>query len=66
MVGCLDDLLDVGVRVPEGSRTTSLHGGYLKECVLYDYQYARDLSPRFAQSDKALQGHPLARARGLG
>jgi hypothetical protein len=59
-----NDTLDVDVSVVRGSRTTSLRGGYLKECVLYNYDFARNLSPNFAQSDQALKGHPVARAEG--
>jgi hypothetical protein len=58
------DPIDVEVKLPPGSRTTSLRGGYLKECTLYDYAMERDLSARFAGSDRARQGHPLARAEG--
>jgi hypothetical protein len=58
------DPLDVEVTLPPGSRTTSLHGGHLKECTLYDYAFDRDLSARSAGSDRARQGHALAKAEG--
>jgi hypothetical protein len=63
------DPLPVGVTLPPGSRTTSLRGGYLKACVLYDYAYQSELSrpfndARYADSTKALRGHALARAEG--
>jgi hypothetical protein len=58
------DLVDVSVSLAPGSRTTSLRGGYLKECVLYNYDFARNLSASFAQSNQALKGHGVARASG--
>ena len=58
------DPIDVDVALPEGSRTTSLHGGTLRACSLYNYEYARNLSPRFAQSGGTLMGDRLARAEG--
>jgi hypothetical protein len=59
-----DDLIDVSVTLAPGSRTTSLRGGYLKECVLYNYDFVRNLSAKFAQSDQALRGHGVVRASG--
>jgi hypothetical protein len=59
------DPLDVEIRLPPESKTTSLRGGRLVETVLVNYEYARNLSPRYANSDQALIGHPLAQASGL-
>src|SRR5262249_20729179 len=58
------DLFDINVSLAPGSRTTSLRGGYLKECVLYNYDFVRNLSANFAQSDQALKGHRVALASG--
>jgi hypothetical protein len=58
------DPIDVEVTLPQGSRTTSLRGGTLRACSLYNYEYARNLSARFAQSDRTLMGDRLARAEG--
>jgi hypothetical protein len=60
-----NDLLDVEVRLPPDSKTTSLRGGRLVETVMVNYEYARNLSSRYAQSDQVLLGHPLAHASGL-
>jgi hypothetical protein len=59
-----NDPIDVNVSLVPGSRTTSLRGGYLKECVLYNYDFVRNLSTNFAQSDQALKGHKVAQASG--
>jgi hypothetical protein len=59
------DPLPVEVRLPPESKTTSLRGGRLIDTVLVNYEYARNLSPRYANSDQALTGHPLAHAAGL-
>jgi flagellar basal body P-ring protein FlgI len=59
-----DDLIDVEVTLPPGSRTTSLRGGRLIECMLYNYDSARNLSGQAVNSDAMLKGHPLAKAEG--
>ena len=57
------ELLDVMVTLPPGSKTTSLKGGWLKECLLRNSELAGNINP-----DKAgrgiIQGHILARAQG--
>jgi hypothetical protein len=61
------DPLDVEVTLPPGSRTTSLRGGRLFECRLYNYDFAGHLDPRLAGTEsgqRPLQGHPLAKAEG--
>jgi hypothetical protein len=58
------DPIDVEVTLPEGSRTTSLHGGTLRVCTLFNYEYARNLSARFAGSERTLMGDRLVRAEG--
>jgi hypothetical protein len=60
-----NDYIDVDVTLPPGSRTTSLRGGRLITCDLFNYDLAKNLSERAANSDVALKGHPLARAEGL-
>src|SRR5262245_483901 len=40
-----NDPLDVEITLPPGSRTTSLRGGRLRRCVLYNYEYLHNLSP---------------------
>jgi hypothetical protein len=58
------DIIDVEITLPPQSKTTSLRGGYLKECVLYNYDTTHNLSPTFAGSNRPLLGHPLAKAEG--
>jgi hypothetical protein len=68
------DPLDVEVVLPEGCHTTSLRGGYLQECLLYNYDSRADLSGKLNQAngnsapqavgDGLLLGHPLAQAEG--
>jgi flagellar basal body P-ring protein FlgI len=60
-----NDKLDVEITLPPGSRTTSLRGGRLVACDLYNYELARNLSERAANADTAFKGHPLARAEGM-
>ncbi|MEZ6057837.1 MAG: flagellar basal body P-ring protein FlgI [Planctomycetaceae bacterium] len=50
------DLIDVEIRVPEGSDTTSLQGGYLLECSLSEQAYA--------QGRGMLEGRAVAKAEG--
>lgn len=59
------DLIDVDVTLPPGSRTTSLRGGRLLSCELFNYDLAKNLSERAANSDAMLKGHPQARAEGM-
>jgi hypothetical protein len=61
------DRLDVDVTLPPGSRTTSLRGGYLKECLLYNYEFAANLAApdsKYRNSTAALPGHPVVKAEG--
>lgn len=50
------DLIDVEIRVPEGSETTNLQGGYLLECSLTERAYA--------QGRGMLEGKSVAKAEG--
>lgn len=62
-----DDTIDVEVTLPENSKTSSLRGGYLKECYLYNYGNKRELSEDYARrggDNRYLIGHPVARAEG--
>lgn len=58
------DPIDVQLTLPQGSRATSLRGGTLRECVLYNYESARNLDPNYQGPDTALAGHPLVKAKG--
>src|SRR5262245_12358227 len=57
------DKLDLEISLPPGSRTTSLRGGYLRKCSLYNFDYTSHLNPA-ATSNQALRGHPIVRAEG--
>jgi hypothetical protein len=58
------DPIDVDVTVPPQSKTTSLRGGYLVECLLYNHENVRNLDPTYTGPDLSLRGHALARAEG--
>jgi hypothetical protein len=57
------DTLDVEVTLDPQSKTTSLRGGKLFDCVLRDYSTTRMID-REAKSNTLLEGHILAKARG--
>lgn len=70
-----DDLLDVEVTLPPQSKTTSLRGGSLQECLLYNYDSSHNLAnmlqkanpdyqPRETMPNYSRKGHPLAKASG--
>jgi hypothetical protein len=61
------DPVDIQVTLPPRSKATSLRGGYLKKCVLYNYDYTRNLSnnPNYSGDTTALKGHRLAMAEGM-
>jgi hypothetical protein len=58
------DPIDVVVSLPPGSQATSLRGGYLHSCRLFNYDFAGNLIPRYSGNQGMLKGHPLARAEG--
>jgi hypothetical protein len=58
------DPLDVEVTLPRESKTTRLHGGQLIDCVLYNYDSARNVDPSYAGPDRVLKGHGVAKAEG--
>jgi hypothetical protein len=58
------DPLDVEITLPRESKTTSLRGGELVECVLFNYESKKHLDKNSDGSDAYLQGHPVAKAEG--
>jgi hypothetical protein len=58
------DKIDVEVMLPRDSRATSLRGGKLRKCKLYNYDFAQRLSPRYTGPAGVLKGHPIAEAAG--
>jgi hypothetical protein len=58
------DPLDVEIVLPPQSKVTSLRGGYLKQCVLYNYANAKDIAPSVSSADELVVGHPVASAEG--
>jgi hypothetical protein len=68
-----NDSVDISVTVPESSRTTSLRGGMLEECVLYNFDSTRNLSAAVGaatgrdpanRADAMVRGHPYVKAEG--
>lgn len=59
-----DDKIDVVVKLPPGSKATSLRGGVLRRCALYNYDFAKNLRPDYQGGDKMMIGHKLALAGG--
>jgi hypothetical protein len=58
------DPLDIELTVPRESKTTSLRGGQLVECTLYNYETKKHLDKNYEGSDAFLRGHPVAKAEG--
>ncbi len=58
------DPLDIVVTLPEGSKCSSLEGGYLQETVLRNHDTTRHLSPEYAGGNRMIAGHVLVRAKG--
>jgi hypothetical protein len=58
------DRIDLDISVPPGSKVTSLRGGYLRECVLRNYDSTKNLDPNYGGGDRVLRGHVLAKAKG--
>src|SRR5579883_3498320 len=50
--------------LPPRSKATSLRGGYLQECVLFNYDYAKRVDPEYTGPDRALKGNTMAKASG--
>ncbi len=67
------DTIDIEVTLPPGSKATSLRGGTLLECQLYNFDSASNVRRHLAQqgdyqpsstADGLLMGHPLVKAKG--
>lgn len=60
------DRFDVSIKLPDGSKTTSLAGGYLELCMLHDYQTEANLSnsAKYQNSNRFVKGHILSHAKG--
>jgi hypothetical protein len=58
------DPLDVEVTLPPGSEATSLRGGYLRKCYLFNYDFTKNLVPTSAGGNRPVLGHPVAVAEG--
>jgi flagellar basal body P-ring protein FlgI len=60
------DPIDVVVSLPPGSQATSLRGGYLHSCRLFNYDFTGNLTtrPNYTGPQGMLKGHALARAEG--
>jgi hypothetical protein len=59
-----DDPIDLEVALPPKTRATSLRGGYLRKCLLFNYDFAGNLSQTYGAPNQALMGHKLVRAEG--
>jgi hypothetical protein len=59
-----DDPIEVQVKLPPGSKATSLRGGFLNKCKLYNYDFARNLRPDYNGAENMLFGHPKGYAEG--
>lgn len=62
-----NDPIDLEVILPRNSRATSLRGGFLHKCYLFNYDFAERLSPRADPNGPhgLLRGHPLVEAEGM-
>jgi hypothetical protein len=58
------DRIDVEVKLPPGSKATSLRGGVLHKCFLKDYALARQLKPDYKGPANMFEGHTLVVAEG--
>ena len=59
------DPIDVEVALPPRSgKATSLRGGYLRACLLYNYDYTKHLNPNYNGSNQALKGDRCAACEG--
>jgi flagellar basal body P-ring protein FlgI len=59
------DPIDVEVNLPEGSKATSLQGGYLERSFLRNYASLNQIAPNLSQgSTGSASGHVLAEAEG--
>lgn len=60
------DPIDLEVMLPRNSKATSLRGGYLHKCLLFNYDFAERLAPSADPNGPhgLLRGHPLVKAEG--
>jgi len=58
------DPIDLEVTLPAGSRATSLRGGCLRKCMLFNYDFAERLNPDPNGPHGMLRGHPIVEAEG--
>lgn len=58
------EALDLEIVVPRESRTTSLRGGQLLRCVLFEHASKKSLSEKYAGPDGTVAGHGLVKAEG--
>ena len=58
------DPLEIEVKLPPGSKASSLRGGTLQKCQLYNYDFAQNLRTNYTGGETLLLGHPLAAAEG--
>lgn len=58
------ELIDVEVKLPPGSKATSLRGGSLRKCFLFNFDFAKNLRPDYQGGQNLLLGHKLAVAEG--
>jgi hypothetical protein len=58
------DVIDVEVTLPRNSKATSLRGGRLRKCYLYNYDFTKHLNPNYKGGDALLIGHPIVEAQG--
>src|SRR5262249_28115713 len=59
-----DDPIDLEVALPPKTKATSLRGGYLRKCFLFNYDFAGNLSQNYGAPNQALMGHKIVRAEG--
>ncbi len=60
------EAIDLEVMLPRGSRASSLRGGYLHKCYLFNYDFAERLAPTADPNGPhgLLRGHPIVKAEG--
>ena len=58
------DTFDIEVKLPPHTKATSLRGGYLKECTLFNFDHARNLKPDYTGPRGFMRGNDIARAEG--
>ncbi|HEV3143468.1 MAG TPA: flagellar basal body P-ring protein FlgI, partial [Gemmataceae bacterium] len=58
------DPMDAIITLPDQSRCTSLKGGYLVQCELYNYEMTKRVNPNAQNANRALKGYKLALAEG--